>query len=52
MKRRSRKSAAAYLELMPEAYRSKVTVARKPLGLNRQKASFRGGFGDGQGACL
>jgi hypothetical protein len=37
---------------MPEAYRSKVTVARKPPGLNRQKNLFCEAFGDSQGACL
>jgi hypothetical protein len=37
---------------MPEAYRSKVTVARKPPCRNRQKVPFRAGFGDSQGACL
>ena len=37
MKRRSRMSAAAYLEIMTEAYRSKVTVARKALGFTVQK---------------
>jgi len=42
----------AYLELMPEAYRSKVTVARKPLGFNRQKALFYAAFGDSQGVSL
>jgi hypothetical protein len=37
---------------MPEAYRSKVTVARKSLGFNRQKALFYAAFGDSQGVCL
>jgi hypothetical protein len=33
------------LELMPEAYRSKVTVARKPRGFNVQKPPIRAAFG-------
>src|SRR5262245_34370997 len=36
---------------MPEAYRSKVTVARKPLRLNRQKALISRGLWQQSGAC-
>jgi hypothetical protein len=33
---------------MPEAYRSKMTVARKAQGLNRQKSPICAAFGSGQ----